>query len=372
MNRRKLLAMTTGTVLAAPFARAQLGLPAGLPDYYPADYKAIIEGSRAEGGLLIYSNMAEYNWKPVLQGFNKLYPWIKAQTLDLDNDQFERYYAEKSSKARTTDMIATGAIDQWLGFMQRGEAVEYKSPESGKLPGWSIPMPGLYTVSTDPMVIVYNKRLLKEEQAPKSMAELAKLASSQRGLLNNRLTTYNAASGAFGLSIDWFWTHQHPDAWKIFETIGPMTRPERSSGPMLEKITSGEYVLGFFMSGIVLFPKMNDAARKALIGWNFITDGTPVFMRGMAVTKGAGSPNSGKLMLDFILSHAGQVAFGQGGLTPYRPDVQKGEVPYQTYGSVVEAVGGEQNVVLVKYDQEMLTQRDQFLARWKAAFPQAA
>ena len=376
MKRRDLLAITGSTLgatlAAAPLAHAQTALPAGVPDYYPADYSKIIEASKAEQGLLIYSNMAEYNWKPVTEGLRKLYPWLKVQTLDLDNDQFERYYAEKSSSARTADMIATGAIDQWLAFMKRNEAVEYKSPESGKIPAWSMPMPGLYTVSTDPMVIVYNKRILKPEDAPKSIAGIAKLANGDKARFNNKVTTYNAAAGAFGLAINWFWTKHSPEAWKTLEALGPMARVERSSGPMLEKITTGEYTIGYFLSGIVLFPKMNDPARKALIGWNFIEDGNPVFMRGMALTKGAASPNSAKLMLDFILSHAGQVAFGKGGLTPYRPDVKKEEVPYQTYSSIVEAVGGEKNVVLIQYDADMAQKRDEFLARWRKAYPQAA
>ena len=376
MDRRGFLAITGATLAAgtleAGTAHAQNGLPAGVPDYYPTDYAAIVEASRKEGGVLVYSNMAEYNWKPVIEGFNKLYPWLKVQTLDLDSDQFERYNAESSSGARTCDMIATGAIDAWLTFLKRGEVVDYKSPESAHIPDWSRPRPGLYTVSTDPMLIVYNKRLLDAAKAPKSIAGIAKLATGEKAKFTNKITTYNAAAGAFGLAINWFWTKHNPDAWATLETIGALARPERSSGPMLEKITTGEYTIGFFMSGIVLFPKMNDPARKALIGWSFIEDGNPVFMRGMALTKASPNPNAGKLLLDFILSHAGQVAFGKGGLTPYRPDVKKTEVPYETYGSIAEAVGGEKNMVLISYDAAMVEQRDAFVAKWRKAFPQAA
>lgn len=371
MRRRTLLMGAVGAAAVAGADGSAATAIAGLPDYYPADYDKIVEASKAERGLLVYSNMAEYNWRPVTQGFNKLYPWINVQTLDLDNDQFERYYAEKTSSARTSDMIVTGAIDQWLEFMRRDEALVYQSAESAKVPDWSKPMPGLYTASTDPMIIVYNKRLLKPDQVPKSIAEIAKLAQTNKAMLNNRITTYNAASSAFGLSINWAWTKHDPEGWKLLDAIGPMTRVERSSGPMIEKITSGEYVLGLFMSGIVVFPKLSDAARRSLIGWSFIGDGTPLFMRGMAVTKGAASPNTAKLMLDFVLSHAGQVAFGQGALTPYRPDVKPEEVPFQTYGSVLEAVGGEKNIVLISYDKEMSAQRAEFIARWKKAFPNA-
>lgn len=364
MLRTALLAVAlSGAIAIAAPAEAQK-----LPDYYPANYKDLVEASKKENTLLIYSNMAEYNWRPVIEGFNKLYPWIKVQTLDLAGELYERYYAEKASNTRTADLIATGGIDDWLAFSDKGEAVDYVSPEKPKLPDWSFPRPGIYTVSSDPMVIVYNKKIIPEAQAPKSIADLVKYAEANPAVVKNKLTTYNALTGSFGLSIYWSWLQKYPEAWSMFEKVGGITRPERSAGPMLEKITSGEYAMGYFLSGIVVFPRMNDPARKALIGWNFIEDGTPVFLRGMSVPKGSANQNAAKLMLDFILSHDGQVAFGKGGLTPYRPDVKADEVPYFTYNSIVEKVGGEKNVILIRYDPEMLKQRTVFLDKWRAVF----
>ena len=76
-----------------------------LPDYYPKSYSSIVEGSKKENKLVVYSIMAEYNWKPVLEGFKKLYPWIEVQTLDLGSSEvFERYYSERASNARTGDL----------------------------------------------------------------------------------------------------------------------------------------------------------------------------------------------------------------------------------------------------------------------------
>lgn len=342
--------------------------PAGLPDYYPAEYEQIIEASKKEGELLVYSNMAEYNWKPVIDGFNQLYPWIKVQTLDLGSSEvFERYYAEKASNSRTGDLMVSGAIDSWIDFVQnRKEALAYESPERAHLPEWSFPFPGLYTVSTDPMVIVYNKLLLPENLRPRGIGELAQFAKTNPNIFKGKITTYNAAAGSFGYSINWaFVREKGEEAWNWLETLGPLARPERSSGPMVEKLASGEYVVGFFISGIVIFPKMEQLGK--VLGWNYIQDGSPLFMRGMAIPKSSAHPNSAKLMLDFILSHAGQVAFGKGRLTPYRPDVTTDEVPL-TYKAVVDAIGGEQNVVLINYDAKMLGGYDAFIARWKKAF----
>ncbi len=76
------------------------------------------------------------------------------------------------------------------------------------------------------------------------------------------------------------------------------------------------------------------------------------------------------LELDYVLSHDGQVQVGEGGLTPYRADVQAGEVPDFTYKTVIEAIGSEKNVVLVSYSREAEAQREAFLARWKQVFSQ--
>jgi iron(III) transport system substrate-binding protein len=367
MQRRTVLAA------AALLAAGALTLHAhaqGVPSYYPQSYSQIVEGSKKEGKLVVYSIMAEYNWKPVLEGFRKLYPWIEVQTLDLGSSEvFERYYSERASGARTGDLIIAGAVDKWLQLLAKGEAIDYASPEAEKLPKWSMPRKGLYTVSADPMVIVWNNAVVPESQRPKSLAELAKIVSEHPAEYKNKVTTYNAATEAFGLNINWAFTKKYGDtAWKELETLGKVARPERSAGPMIEKITAGEYKVGYFVSGIVLFPKLADPARAKLLGWAYPTDGTPIVLRGMAIPKGSTNVNSAKLMLDYILSHDGQVGFGKGGLTPYRSDVKDDEVPRPTYDGVVKLVGGEDKVVRVEYDDDVMTKGPEFQARWKKLF----
>ncbi len=360
--------------IAAVAATAVIGVTAAtaqkLPDYYPKSYSSIVEGSKKEGKLVVYSIMAEYNWKAVLEGFRTLYPWIEVQTLDLGSSEvFERYYSERASGARTGDLIIAGAVDKWLQLLAKGEAIDYTSAEIDKVPKWSVPRKGLYTVSADPMLLVWNNALVPENQRPKSLAELAKITQEHPADYKNKVTTYNAATEAFGLNINWAYTRKYGDkAWELLATLGKVVRPERSAGPMVEKITSGEYKVGYFISAIVLFPKLNDPARAKLLGWAYPTDGTPIVLRGMAIPKGVTNLNSAKLMLDYILSHDGQVGFGKGGLTPYRSDVQANEVPRPTYDGVVRAVGGEDKVVRVEYDDDVMTKGQAFQERWKKTF----
>jgi iron(III) transport system substrate-binding protein len=366
--RNLALLASAGALLGMP-ALAQA--PEGLPDYYPGDYQQIVEGSRSEDGLVIYSNMAEYNWAPVIEGFNELYPWIQVQTLDLNSGEvFERYYAESASGTDTGDMLVSGAPDKWLEFNERGAALEYDSPEVGELPEFAQPLPNIYTVSTDPLVLAYNKKTISEDLWPTSFEDLVAKATDNPDTFQGTITTYNVPQSSFGFAAAWALAEAHGEqAWDWWEAIGPMTRSERSSGPMVEKITSGEYNVGYFISGIVLFPKM-EGAMGEIVGWHFFEDGTPLFLRGMAIPKESGSPNSAKLMLDYVLSSAGQLGFGVGGLTPYREDVPEEEVLGYTYQSVVEAIGGEDKTILIDYDEEMLTQGEEFRKRWAATLQQ--
>jgi iron(III) transport system substrate-binding protein len=71
MNRRKIL---VAALLASAAAFAPIAWAQNLPAYYPKSYSQIVDGSKKENKLVVYSIMAEYNWKPVIEGFRKLYP----------------------------------------------------------------------------------------------------------------------------------------------------------------------------------------------------------------------------------------------------------------------------------------------------------
>lgn len=353
---------------AALFGLIGTSVAQELPDYYPEDYSQIVEASRQERPLLIYSNMAPYNWAPVIEGFNKLYPWIQIDTLDLDSDEvFTRYYAESNSGASSAGLMVSATVDGWSIFAEGNNALEYASPEEEKLPEFSMAIDNIYTISTDPMVMVYNKLTVPENQQPKGIADLVRIVEENPGTFQGKLATYDSGRTSFGQAIDLVNLRaKGEDYWTQIEALGPLARTEVSSGPMLAKLASGEYSIAYFVSGVVFFPRLNDPTNAQIYGWSFPEDGTPLFMRQMAIPAKSGSPNAAKLMLDFILSKAGQTAFGIGGLTPYRADVPKEDVAFFTYDSIKQEVG-EENILLIDVDEKLMAD-DAFLQRWRTAY----
>jgi iron(III) transport system substrate-binding protein len=326
-----------------------------------------IERSRKESHLEIYSNVGTLNWEIIVKAFNRKYPWIRVEALDIGPEEaFERYYAESASGHHSADVIVAASPTSWLRFIDKGELMPVESAEAAQLPAWSKPFPGLYTFSTDPLILVYNKMMLPPSEQPQALAQLAQLVKSDPGHFNNRITTYDATSHPFALAAHW--TYAHLRGWSLLDVLGPATRPESASGSMVEKITTGEYSAGYFVSGTSTFVRtLQTAARDKLLGWSLMKDGTLVFARGIGIPKRAVSTASARIFLEFALSHEGQVTIGQGGLTPYRPDVKTSEVPYLTYGSIAAQIG-EKNVMPILYERALVTEQSAFLARWKKVF----
>jgi len=337
------------------------------PSYYPDSYDRMVAASKKERSLTIYSNMDTYNWKPIIDGFQKHYPWIEEITsTNLGSSQvFQRHNAEEAAGDPKASFLVSGSPQNWLDFVKHGQVLDYTSPELPKLPGFARPRPGLYTFSSDAIVMVYNKILLDSDERPSSMAGLVRLVRSDPERFKHKVTTYSAGM-SFGQAIHHTYYRerqkQRKDPWAIYDALLPYTRAEESSGPMLDKIASGEYLIGFFASSTIVFPQM--AQLGDVVTWKFVSDGTPLFLRGMGIPAKSPHKNTAKLMLDYILSHEGQTNVGNGGFTPYRADV-RATPEHPTYRSIMNRVG-KKNVMLIGYDVGSPDEQDRFVAQWES------
>lgn len=334
------------------------------PSYYPEDYRSIVDASKHESGLTIYSNMATYNWQPIIQDFQKHYPWIKnVKTNNLGSSEvFERYYSESATGTSPASLMVSGSPTSWMGFSKKHAALDYKSPELKHLPSFGEPLPNIYTFSADPILMGYNTALLTEKERPRSITQLVEMVKKDPTKFHGKITTYDVTvSFGFAIFYDWL-RHNKADGWEKLGALLKMTRPERSSGPMVDKILTGEYLAGYFLSSTVVLPQVPKSS--GLLGWSYIEDGTPMFLRGMGIPKTAPQVNSAKLMLNYILSHDGQKSVYEGGFTPYRSDLTSQDVP-RSYNSIVSKLG-EKNIVIVGYNNISNEEESDFIKKWKS------
>jgi iron(III) transport system substrate-binding protein len=136
-----------------------------------------------------------------------------------------------------------------------------------------------------------------------------------------------------------------------------------SGGKMVDAVGKGEAKLGYFVSAITVLPKLETYPD---LGWSYMADGQPILLRNMAITQKSASPNSARLMIDFILSQEGQYALALGGLTPYRSDISGiSSIHLDQISSEV----GNDNLIMFSFDARLLVEenRTKFIDKWKAA-----
>ena len=360
------LAVTVGVFAAgmsAPHAAWQA------PADYPADYAALVKAAAAEKSLLIYTNMEATQWEGAIQLLKERVPGLDVRLLELNSGEIgARYAAESAAGMPTADLLVTTDVATWVDLMQKDRIEPYASPEAAIYPAWSKPAPGLYTIAADPMMFMWNKMLLPDNLVPSSFADLAAKVEANPAVFKNKLTTYNPAT-PYGYNAAYAFVERHGEkGWDWLKVVAPMTRPD-GTGPMIEKVTAGEYVLAYFMGAGAARLALKNPARAALLGLKPISDGSPLVLRGAGIPKNAANKNAAKLMLDVLLSKPGQISLGLRSRTPVRPDVTSADVNGElTYADVVKMLG-EANIIPIAFDPRMASNQsfEAFQATYKKA-----
>jgi iron(III) transport system substrate-binding protein len=369
MNTTKLTALACALTCSVATGALAQDAAASIPEGYPADYSAIIEGAAAEGTLLIYTNMEAVQWEGAIESIHAFAPDLDVQLLELNSGEIgARYAAEVGSGLPSADLLVTTDVATWVDLMEKDAILPYESPEAGVYPDWSMPHPGLYTIAADPMMFMWNKLLVPEELVPTSFAELVANVEAHPEVFGNRLTTYNPET-PYGYNAHFAFARHHGEqAWEWLDVLAPQTQPD-GTGPMIEKVTAGEYVFSYFMGAGAARLALRDPARTSIVGLAPIADGNPVVLRGAAAPRSAAHPNAAKLMLDVLLSREGQIGLGLRARTPIRPDVTSADVDGGlTFAEVVESIG-EENIIPITFDAETASNEsfEAFVARYREA-----
>lgn len=350
-------------LIGLAFASAASGsdIPAG----YPANYAELVEASKSDGEILVYNDMNTNYWAALLPALNAKYPWLKVSQVDLGDELFERFYAENATNSKTADLILTSEPDYFNEFAAKDFVEPYLSPEAGKFPNWSKPVEGLYSVAVSPLIMIYNKHIIAEDKAPKSLTELAAYANANPGT-GSPIASYSLSWAAVP-QFYYQWLKRNPESGeKTLASLPGVLQQESGASSMIEKVTTGEVKAAYFVSTTTAFNRLQQPTYAAVLGWSLIEDGTPMVPKGMAIPKGAKNAAASKLLLDFLLSHDAQVILAKQGLTPLSADVKKEEVPYFTYNSLVEALGEEKAMVIGYDSKEFSAERQAFLTKLKS------
>ena len=296
------------TGLAAALC-AGVALAQAVPAGYPADYAQTIAAAKKEGKVVIYSALDTKAAQPLIKDFNALYPDIKVEYNDMNStEMYNRYIAEFASGQGGADVMWSSAMDLQVKLVDEGKAMPYASPEASKLPGWAVYKGEAWGTTYEPAVFIYNKRLVTGDEIPQDQEAFAKLIDSKVDKYKGKVTTYDIEKSGVGFMFVVQDTKYFPGMKDLEKAFGKSSyRVYASTGNMLEKVSSGEHLLGYNVLGSYALVR---AKKDPSLGVVLPKDFTLVLSRVMFIGKQAKNPNAAKLWTDYILSVRGQKMIG--------------------------------------------------------------
>ena len=295
MIKTTMVAAAAGLFACTAFAQS----PAG----YPADYQKVIDAAKKEGKLVVYGATDSKAAQPLIRDFNALYPGITVEYNDMNSTEvYNRFISEMAAGGNTADVMWSSAMDLQMRLASDGYALKYKSVEASKIPGWAIWDDQAYGTTFEPAAIVYNKRLVDAKEVPQTHADFVKLI--QQPKFKDKVTTYDIEKSGVGFMFMTQDAKEYAKFQELENAFGEArVRVQSSTGTMMERISSGENLIGYNVLGSYALVR---AKTDPSIGVQLPKDYTLVLSRVMFINKGAKNVNAAKLWLDYTLSHRGQ------------------------------------------------------------------
>ncbi len=318
------------------------------------------------GNLVIYSSTDAAVAEPLLRQFQSLYPAIKVQYDDMNTlELHNRAVSERAARAPSADVLWSSAMDLQMKLAAEGYAAAYESREARSLPQWAVWRHEAYGTTYEPVVIVYNRRLVGEDEVPRSHADVLRLLREKADKYRGKVVSYDVEKSGIGYLLVTHDAKYNADFWELARTLGASgVRFRTSTATMLERISSGEHLLGYNILGS--YARLR-AAKDRNIGYVYPSDYTLVMSRVMLINKAARNPQAARLWLDYVLSRRGQALLAnRAALGSIRADLDADMSP----ATLAKALGATPRPIalgaglLASLDP---VKRSDFLEQWRAA-----
>jgi iron(III) transport system substrate-binding protein len=293
-----------------------------VPPGYPAQYAAIIAAAEQEGQIVIHSTTDISVAGALIDDFQALYPRIEVHYQDMNsNDLYNVYLGDLLASPTTADVLWSSAMDLQFRLANAGQAQAYDSPEIAGLPAWALWKNVAFGTTFEPIVFIYNKRLLAADEIPQTHPDLTRLLNERRDRFAGKVVTYNIERSALGFLLASQDERASGEFWPLIKALGSVgTHLVPTSEAILTRVAKAEDLIGYNALGSYAYI---ESKKDPSIGYVYPRDYTLIVTRVMLIGKKAANPNAAKLWIDYLLSKRGQtVLANRANLFSLRTDVE--------------------------------------------------
>jgi iron(III) transport system substrate-binding protein len=353
MKAANALALLIGILIAAP-AKAQETL-------IIAPVKSLgTTIAETKGELKVFSTTDMLEVSDLLADFHAHNPGISIEYTKWNSGDLYNHVVESaSSNTAPADLVWSSAMDLQVKLVNDGYAQPYDSGEAAHMPAWAIWKNEAFAITAEPIVIVYNKKLVEASDVPVTHADLTKLLKAKPDIYKGGIASYDperSGSGFLFITSDAQITKVTWDLVRAFGEGG--VKLYSSTDTILDRISSGEHLIAYNVIGSYA---MERAKEDPSLGIVLPADYTILMSRIAFIPVSAQHPASAKLFLDYLLSERGQNLLLARSIGPVRLGLDiKGVIPADRAGAVKPIHIGPE--LLTYLDQ---SKRASFLKEWR-------
>lgn len=307
-------------------------------------YEAEAEFARIDQNkkLVVYTSHKKEVYEPIVREFEERTGiWVQLETGGT-TELLERIRGE--SGGHTCDIMFGGGVESYEVYQEVFEP--YQSSQSEMLNDHYVSEEGCWTVFTElPIVLIYNNKLVGENQAPEGWEDL--FAEQWRGRIafadprksGSSCTMLTTMIQVLGLG-------ERETLERFSEALAG--RMSESSGAVLDEVASGSLLVGITLEETA----KKYIAKGADLSIVYPKEGTSAVPDGCAIVKGAPHRENAGLFLEFIVS----------------PDVQRLAVEKlyrRTVRTDIPQEKSAQNEILMDFDLEWaVNHQEDILEQW--------
>jgi iron(III) transport system substrate-binding protein len=294
-SRRDVLKASTAAAAASVFASPLRAAP---PEASPIT-PALIEAAKKEGKLTFYTAMDLAFAQHLGKAFETKYPGISVRVERNGAERiFTRIAQEYGSKIHAVDVVNTADQAHCIVWTRNGWLAPYLPEEVAKYYDKAYYHPDALHITTRVLVspFGYNTNLVKEEDAPKSFADL--LDPKWAGKMVKAHPAYSGTimNATFQTARDL--------GWEYFEKLARQRVMQvQSATDTPKKISLGERAVMIDGAGYLVIRYKEQGQPVEIV---YPQEGTPVATAPSAIFKAAPNPNAARLFQNWMHSREGQ------------------------------------------------------------------
>ncbi|NSY37668.1 ABC transporter substrate-binding protein [Leisingera sp. ANG59] len=298
-----------------------LSLIAALLPVSAAAQEATVRYGSGPVPFLIRSTTDNSIIQPVMKRFADLNPDL---TITYEqwgsNALFARSRADCRDGSQPADAVLSSAVQQMVWLVNAACAQPHRSPAALALPPSRRWRDELWGITTEPAVIVYNKRLLDGAEVPRSRFALLDALRAEPGLYRGRIATYDIAVSGLGYLFAFSDSLEATTFGALMEGFARVDAVATCcSAEIISGVAEGRFLIAYNVLGSYV---ANASAPE--VGLILPEDYTLVLSRAYMIPRHAKHKKTAADFLDFLLSTEAQDLLAQAGLVTQIADAESG------------------------------------------------